>query len=92
MSERQEPYVTATATPISNCLKDAEVMVLSKREREFIERWRKNPKAAALAVDPAMARLWDKLCRCYALARKREIEPIGLIDFIRLALYTANDA
>ncbi len=90
MTEQQEPYVTATATPIPDC--NTHVMVLSKREREFIERWRKNPKAAALAVDPAMARLWDKLCRCYALARKREIEPIGLIDFIRLALYTANDA
>ncbi len=90
MSEQQEPYCTATPTP--DYLSATHVMVLSRREREFVEAWRKNPKAAALAVDPAMAKLWNKLCQCYSMARKREIEPVGLIDFIRLALYTANDA
>ncbi len=90
MSEQRIPYVTATATP-PDYLRGAEVIVLSKREREFIETWRRNSKAQAIAVDPAMARLWNKLCRLYAQARKRDIEPCIVVDMIRLEPYTLSD-
>jgi hypothetical protein len=86
-----ESYVTATATPTPDYLRDAEVVVLSRREREFITVWRRNSKASALAVDPAMAKLWNKLCRLYAQARKHDIEPIVVVDMIRLDAYTLND-
>ena len=89
MTEKQTPYVTATATP--DYFTGAHVMVVSKRECEFIETWRKNGRAHAVAVDPDMAKLWDKLCRAYVDARKHNIEPVMLIDMIRLELYAAND-
>lgn len=65
--------------------------MLSKRERELIDRWRKNSKAVAIVVDPSMAKLWDKLCRAYSAVRKREIEPLIVVDMVRLEAYNLND-
>ena len=89
MTEKQEPYVTATATP--DLLRGTEVVVLTHTEHEVIERWRKDKSKAPIFVEPRMSRLWDQLCRAYAATRKGDIPPILVIDMNSLEPYSLSD-
>ena len=89
MTERQEPYITATQSlsyPV-----DAQWIALTERERKLITQWRKQPDGQAVIVAPDMARFMAKVIEHRNHARQKAIGPIAVVNLLSLAVGTVNE-